>query len=114
MEWLNIVAGPVLGIVSAVITVQIWAIRTAKKAGAREERERVMQEELDAAHKKIREVVMPKVEVLEGQVKELSIRAEGTADTMAEMKSDVKAVLATVQQLAVTLAALGASNGNGH
>jgi len=33
---------------------------------------------------------------------------------MAEMKSDVKAVLATVQQLAVTLAALGASNGNGH
>jgi len=114
MEWLNIIAGPVLGIVSAIIAIQVWAIKEAKKSGAREQREETMRQEIDAAHKKIREAVMPKVEALEGTVKELSIRAEGAAETMAEMKQDVKTVLATVQQLAVSLATLSATNGNAH
>lgn len=113
MELVGFIAGPVLGIVSAIITVQIWAVKSAKQAGIREERIRVMAEEIDAAHKKIRELVMPKIETLDGDVKELRIRAEGTADTMSEMKQDVKTVLTTVQQLAIALAGLK-GNGNGH
>ena len=73
-----------------------------------------MTAQLDAAHSKIREVVMPEIETLKGNVKELSIRAEGAADSMAEVKQDVKTVPATVQQLAVSLAGLQATNGNGH
>ncbi len=103
-----------LSIISSLVLIQMWAVKTAKAAGIREERERVMTAQLDAAHSKIREVVMPEIDTLKDTVKELTIRAEGTAGTMAEMKQDVKTVLATVQQLAVSLATLGASNGNGH
>lgn len=103
-----------LSVISSLVIIQVWAVKSAKEAGIREERERVMKGQIDAAHAKLRDIVIPRIEGVEGSVKELSIRAEGNAETMSELKQDVKTVLATVQQLAISFAGLQATNGNGH
>jgi len=112
MELLNILAGPVLGIASSIIAIQVWAIKEAKKAGAREQREATRQQEIDAAHKKIREVVMPKVEALEKDVSELTIRAEARDSIVTEMRQDLKQLLSEIRQISIDVAGLKPQNGN--
>jgi hypothetical protein len=93
----NFVGGPVLGILTAIVAVQFWAIKMAKKEGAKEERDSKNKESLDAAHSKIRGEIMPRIEELEKSHSQTAVRLENFEASQSEMKEGIKQILETSQ-----------------
>jgi hypothetical protein len=98
MDIMNLIGGPILGILTAIVMTQRWALKQAKKEGVREEREKTQLAHVDAAHTKIRGVTMRVEELEKNQAKDEERHATFTKsqDTMA---ADIKAILQTVQNV---------------
>lgn len=105
MEILYLIGGPALGVLTAIVAVQRWALAQAKKEGIREQREQTQVEQIDAAHDKIRGVTM-RVEALEKTAAKDEERHEAFARVQSELREDIKAILATVQNVAQTVSHL--------
>ena len=101
---LILIGGPILALLTTFVTLQVWALKAAKDEGVKEEKARVLKDQVDAAHRKIREDIMPKLATLESTRAEDNVRMEKLTAVLAEVRQDGKQLLEAVQTLAVKIA----------
>ena len=107
------VGGPILAIVIFFAGVRKAELRAAKEAGVKAQKDAELEKGLTAAHTKIREDVMPRIEALENARAQDMIKLENFAATQAETKEAVNRVLETLLAVAVAVGRLEGQNGNG-
>ena len=83
------VGGPILAIVIFFAGVRKAELRAAKEAGVKAQKDAELEKGLTAAHTKIREDVMPRIEALENARAQDMIKLENFAATQAETKEAV-------------------------
>ena len=103
-EIVGLVGGPLLSILTALVVVQMWALKKAHEDGVKEEMDKKTRADVEAAHKRIREEVMPRVDALETARAEDAVRMETLSAMQTEMRGDIKEILSGVQALAVKIA----------
>lgn len=109
IQVISIIVSIILSVGGAIVTVQIWAIKMAKAAGARGEREEIMKKDIDAIGKRVSEEIVPKVMENERRVDELAIRNQNSQELLTELRSDMKTVLGSIQEISVALASIGSA-----
>lgn len=70
-----------------------------REKGAHEEREKAMKADIDSAHKKIRDDVVPRITALEGSHRDTSKDFKYLADGMSKIEASVQKLIDVTQEM---------------